>query len=403
MAARRKPFDQLAPCDKKNVDGAALLDAVTAVLKRHLVLPPGAAEMVALWVAFSHTIDAPQHEHNPRLLFESPVHGCGKTRALGMVKEMMQRPLMSSGISNASIYRAIDEHNCALLIDEADTQVSKNEEVKGILNSGHDRAGAVIVRQIPNKETGEHKTGIFSTWSPIVVGWNAEHVRVWKPLRSRSLIVAMKRKRNDEHVERLRPSDIDQLHVLGSRAVGWALNVVQLLPEDPPIPPTLNNRDADNWRPLFAVADAVGGEWAVRARNAALLMTTRARKTSEIGVELLRDIEYIFDHSNGADAMHSDTMCSKLNEFEDRPWPTYERGRQLSQGGLAALLEPFDIKPRMMRIGPVNRRGYELAFFEDAFARYLSGSPSQPATPQQASDPAVFRKTGAATGGATIS
>jgi hypothetical protein len=39
---------------------------------------------------------------------------------------------------------------------------------------------------------------------------------------------------------------------------------------DSAIPPALNDRDADNWRPLLALAALAGGAWPVRADDAAV-------------------------------------------------------------------------------------------------------------------------------------
>ncbi len=38
---------------------------------------------------------------------------------------------------------------------------------------------------------------------------------------------------------------------------------------DPEVPTGLHDRAVDNWRPLLALSEAVGGEWPTRARAAA--------------------------------------------------------------------------------------------------------------------------------------
>jgi predicted lipoprotein with Yx(FWY)xxD motif len=52
-------------------------------------------------------------------------------------------------------------------------------------------------------------------------------------------------------------------------------NFSKLIDPDPSIPAALNDRAADNWRPLIAIADLAGGEWPQLARQASL--TSRAR------------------------------------------------------------------------------------------------------------------------------
>jgi len=66
-----------------------------------------------------------------------------------------------SNISSAALYRVI-EKGPTLLVDEADFFLPDNEELRGVLNSGHTRATAFVLRV--NRETGEVER--FSTWAP---------------------------------------------------------------------------------------------------------------------------------------------------------------------------------------------------------------------------------------------
>src|SRR5215216_230119 len=57
------------------VDGAELLSAITAAVSRYMVMEPGAAECVALWVIHAHALDA--FGITPRLSITSPRPQCG--------------------------------------------------------------------------------------------------------------------------------------------------------------------------------------------------------------------------------------------------------------------------------------------------------------------------------------
>src|SRR5216110_3542449 len=46
------------------------------------------------------------------------------------------------------------------------------------------------------------------------------------------------------------------------------------------MPPTAHNRVADNWRPLFAIAHTVGGDWPALALEAYQHLTNRRPNTS---------------------------------------------------------------------------------------------------------------------------
>jgi hypothetical protein len=79
------------------VDGALLLDELSACFRRHLSLPEGAADAMALWVVFTWCLDL--FQHSPRLAFQSPVYGCGKTTAFEILKELVPNPLATSNIT----------------------------------------------------------------------------------------------------------------------------------------------------------------------------------------------------------------------------------------------------------------------------------------------------------------
>ena len=152
------------------------------------------------------------------------------------------------------------------------------------------------------------------------------------------------------------------------------------------MPDTLRGRAADNWRPLIAIADAIGGEWPERARNVAELFSA---KSAEIyGIMALQDIAIAFTEKS-VDRFPSLELTAILNECEDRPWPEYRDGKKLTQRQLAKLLEPFDIAPGTIRIdGPKpTAKGYYLSAFEDAFRRYLSpDTPFPSVTASQAAE-----------------
>jgi hypothetical protein len=84
----------------------------------------------------------------------------------------------------------------------------------------------------------------------------------------------MQRKKKSETVERLRRIDNDDFAMLRRQALRWCEdNLKTLSTADPAVPETLNDRAADNWRPLLAVADRAGSEWPKRARDAALVLS----------------------------------------------------------------------------------------------------------------------------------
>ena len=67
---------------------------------------------------------------------------------------------------------------------------------------------------------------------------------------------------------------------------------------NPTIPENLNDREQDNWEPLLAIADAVGGHWPETARRAAVELSQNEDDQSSIAIQLLSDIRQIFSEKD---------------------------------------------------------------------------------------------------------
>ncbi|MBM3566047.1 MAG: DUF3631 domain-containing protein, partial [Alphaproteobacteria bacterium] len=241
------------------VEGAALLSNMTAAIRRHVVMEEGAPEIVAFWVIYAHALDA--FGISPRLSITSPEKGCGKTTALDVVGRLVPRPLHVANISAAAIFRTIEAAQPTLLIDEGDTFLKDNDEIRGILNSGHRKSAAFVVRTVGD----DHEPRKFSTWAATAIAMIG---RLPDTLEVRSVPVRLRRRLDSETIESLRGDKASHLDVLGRMAARWALdNFEAIRAADPVMPDGIINRAADNWRPILAIADVAGGEWPERMRQ----------------------------------------------------------------------------------------------------------------------------------------
>jgi len=345
------------------VDGATLLDEIVATLLRFLSLPEHAAEAIALWCVFAHAHDS--FTTSPLLAFTSPAKRCGKTTALQITGEIVPRPLHAANVTPAAIFRSVDRLNPTLLVDEADTFLSGKDELRGVLNSGHSRRNARLIRTVGES----HEVKSFSTWAPKVVALIG---KLPETLEDRSVVVPMKRRARGERLERLRNDRLDELQHLARKAASWARSMEATLADaDPDVPDALDDRAADNWRPLLAIADKAGSGWPQRARKAALTLSAgRSEDAGNIQAQLLADIHGAFED---ADRLSSGALVETLRGLQDRPWADWSHGRGLTPNGLARLLSPFNIKPKDIRFGDHTLKGYERDAFDDPFARYLPG------------------------------
>jgi Protein of unknown function (DUF3631) len=325
-----------------------------------LALPPAALEAMALWVCFAHTFQA--HTVSPRLCLLSPVPECGKTTALTLLGHLCPNSLLLSNISPAAVYRYIeqvkDDYQPTLLLDEGGTYLEGSVAFLGILNSGHTKLGAKVMR-VGGKDQS-FRVEEFSTWTPIAIAKIGKLPSEWA---SRSLVVQMRRKRPDEYKDRLRERDVVELDALCQRVAQWAPEIINELSDpDPLIPEQLANRAADNWRPLFAIADVAGGDWPARARNAAVTLSECSDVSAPEAV--LAAVFVAFKHAK-TDRLSSERLCKMLGSGDD------EQFNNITQTRLSRQLKPFGITPRSIRVQNQVLRGYLLEQFEDAFARYL--------------------------------
>lgn len=343
------------------VNGAALLDRLAAFYARHVFLPPGAAEAMAAWAV--HTYCFALFRHSPRLAFTSPEKRCGKTTALDTTALVCCKPLPTANVTAAAVFRTIEAAGPTLLIDEADTFLRDNEQLRGVLNAGH-KAGGQVVRCVGD----DAEPRAFAVFGPAAI---AAIGRLPGTIADRAIVVRMKRATRAERPEPLRDAAEAEGAELGRCCARWvADHTARLRDADPALPAGFFNRAADNWRPLFAIAEAAGGGWPERLEKAAGTLAPDDTDAEGRGVRLLADVRTIFNDRKAAKLASVD-LCDTLAADATGPWADYKHGKPIGQGQLARSLKPFGIIPGTVRIGNATPKGYERAAFAEAWSRYL--------------------------------
>jgi putative DNA primase/helicase len=369
-----KALDLLEPEPwSETVDGATLLDEITATIGRFISSTAEVNQTVALWVLYSHCFEV--FDVSPLLAITSPVKRCGKSTLLDLLWALVPRPLSTSNITVSALFRTVEKYRPVLLIDEADSFIRDNEELRGVLNSGHRKGTAYVIRTTGD----EHEPQRFTTWCPKAVALIGA---LPDTLEDRALKLRLKRKPAIEEKERLRFDRLGEFEHLRRRAARWAADMKERLQTCDPILPSeiANDRARDNWRPLLAIADAAGADWPRLAREASRVEAGHEPDSEAPGILLLRDLHALFkDHER----MSSENIVSALIEIESRPWGEWKNGKPLSKIGLSNLLRLFGIKPLKWREQDETERGYVKEDFADVFARYIpSDSPQSPRSPE---------------------
>lgn len=345
------------------VQSAQLLTDIAVTVRRFIICQDETARAVALWAAMTWLMDVVQVA--PLAVITAPEKRCGKSQLLFLLGRLVHRPLTASNISSAALFRSMDAWRPTLLVDEADSFMRENEELRGLLNCGHTRDSAYIVRVVGEDHTPK-KFNVWGAKALAGIGHLAD------TLMDRSITLELRRKLPHEQVDRLRYAEPGLFDDLAAKLARFAEDYSEAVrTARPDLPANLNDRAQDNWEPLLAIADVAGGRWPEWGRAAALKLSGSNSPTESVGTELLSDIKEVFDNRR-TDRISTVDMISALCADDEAPWSTYNRGKPISPRQIAKRLHEYGIRSKTIRIGYETPKGFERDQFEEAFARYLS-------------------------------
>jgi Protein of unknown function (DUF3631) len=357
-------------------DGAGLLAEIHSFLGRFVAYPSDQAHIAhTLWIAHAHAMEA--WDSTPRIAFLSPEPSSGKTRALEVSELLVPNPVEAVNVSVAYLFRKVgsDEGAPTILYDEIDCVFGPkakkdNEEIRGLLNAGH-RRGAVAGRCVVHGKTVEpQEIPAYCAVALAGIGWLPD------TLMSRSIVIRMRRRSPNETIEPYRRRDqIEEGHELRDRLTGWAAAKSKILyASRPAMPVGIEDRNADVWEALFAIADAAGGDWPATARTAAVALVAAGREEEpSLGIRLLADLRIVFAKH---EALSTKSILTSLCAMEEAPWGDM-RGKPLDARGLALRLRQYGVKRKQIRQNDVTLKGYAKADLHDAWLRYLPASSAE--------------------------
>jgi Protein of unknown function (DUF3631) len=343
-----------------------LLDELAAFVRRFVVVSPAQAAAIALWIVHSHAFDAA--DASPYLAVTSPEKRSGKSRLFEVLEILVANPWKVITPTEAVVFRKIDGDRPTLLLDETDAIFGKKAEnhegLRALLNAGN-RRGTFVPRCVGTSQT----LVSFSVFCPKAIAGIGE---LPDTIADRAIPIRLKRKARTEHAERFRRRDVEaEAKRLYMDASAWAEHAVPALTDArPALPDELDDRAQDAWEPLLAIADLAGEKWSKQARAAALeLLNGTEGEEESAGVLLLADARRVFDEQN-VDRLSSAALVAALHEIEESQWAEWY-GKPITQTGIARLLKRYGVQPRKLRFGEETARGYERAWFEDEWERYL--------------------------------
>ena len=391
------------------INGGELADALVADLKEYVSLGSYYAEAIIGWVFHTYFLDL--EIITPRLFITAATKGSGKTTVLNWLKPIAYKGHYVSSYTGAYLDRTIEKHRPTFHMDEADTvmQGEKAEAIRNIINSGFDPEGTTGKCDGPKNEPRD-----FSTYCAMAIAGNG---LLNATILDRSIIIKMKKKHAGELVKKLRQkkrktevaeysSMLTRYAADNSEPLEKRMDELDEISETAPlIDEGLGNRYDDVWISLIALADLWGGRWPQKMRKAARHLCKEIPDEQDLHLQLLADINIIFQEMMSDDPnktyIYTKDLIEKLVAMEDRPWREFKRNNDpMNPNDLARLLKKIDpliVSQDIKRKGQ-NRKGFRWEQFEDEVKRLIRPPRgNQSATPLPTSVSAGYSQNGSAT------
>ena len=351
------------------VDGAALLDDLVTLLERYASLPNGGAVAGALWALYTWCFRA--FAVSPYLMVTAPERESGKSRVTELLSYMVPRAKPASDASAAAIIRGIERDGPTLLFDEAQHFLNRrpDDPIRGILLAGFTKRFATVERC----EGDAHEVRVFSTFCPKAMN-GRKLATIDDMLTSRSVVIPMMRARKP--LPELRADRDPVGGGIRRQCARWRDDHQSELREADPDVGARINRLADIWRPLFAVADAAGGEWPEKARAAADALTAAAGTFADgvtLGTMLLADVRAVFEAKGNPERIRSGELDDALRALSERPWESMPKtGKPITAQARGRMLVTYGVSAETLRFDDGrDAKGYRRAAFSDAWSSYL--------------------------------
>jgi len=339
------PEAAASPMPDADVDGAQALDDIDAFIRRYVVFPDDCCSVaVTLFAAHTHVVEC--FYVTPRLILDSAEPESGKTRVLELLALLCRNPKMTFNTTVAALYRRLLDKMLTVLLDEADAIWSAKagpqaEELRAFVNSGYKR-GATVDRCVG--DGAGMKVVEFPVFAPVAIAGIAGNMP--PTVTSRAVTIHMRRRAPGDRISPYEEQDVmPEAQQLRARLAGWTATIEGTLKAArPDMPEGVTDRKAEVWRALLAVADAAGGDWPKRAREACahFALGTAASDVS-LGVRLLADLKAIFGER---DRMTTVDILEKLTGMEEAPWGDMPRSHKpLDARGLSNLVKRYDVHP----------------------------------------------------------
>jgi len=363
-------FDETVEPWLEPVDGEELLNALVKLFRRFSVLEKHDYYLLALWTMETYLTDC--FKTLGILRVRSPEKRCGKSSLLDVLELVVLKPLLCVTVTPASLYRLIEAYHPTILIDEADSFGSQNDDLRAIVNAGYERG-----RRAPrtNPETGQ--VDLFDTFGCKLL---ASIGLLHETIEDRSLTIFMNRKLRNHEVEMVCDVEREVFRELKRKIQRWANDHrTEIKDCRHTRPKALFDRNWKIWRPLISIASAAGEGWVVQTISTALKKTREEESEASIRIEILWRLRELF-RERKADFLSTVEILRYLNADQEAEWSDWVTGikKGLTSHRLGRELAYFKVRSDKPRLSGGRQAGYWLKDLQPHFDAYLSSIPEPP-------------------------
>lgn len=376
-------------------DPAGLFRRICERIAHFIDLPedraPGTVATLALWSIFTYIY--PAWDATPYLYVGGPV-GSGKTRIFEVLQRLVFRPLPSSNLTAACLFRTLHDRGGSLLLDEAERLRSAHPDVQetlSILLAGYKR-GSKASRLEP---VGDSYMPVeFDVFGPKAVACIAG---LPPALASRCIPVMMFRADPDSPKPRRRidakPEDWqtlrDDLHVLAlEHGPVW----LDLAGRDDACP-AMSGRQFELWQPLLALAswiESAGAERLTQIVRDHALSTIAEKQDEEAPDQDVILLRILADEVRAGNAPTPSEILEKAKQEESemfKKWYATSVTRRFRQYDLPTATKSHGVRRfkgvSLDQLWRIQRNyGIDLGFLGDPYQTGTSPNvPRESATP----------------------
>lgn len=388
-----EPVKPLAPFQKdvkpaeKPQDLKAVVLELVDVYKRFIVFKDEKHQPFALALWTLATWFENYVNFAPYVLVTAPEKRCGKSQLLGLMAKLSKKPLEAGSMSAAVLFRVTEKYHPTIFIDEVDSFLERDEDLKGMIKCGIERGKALAWRMEKNANQQLEPMSYDCFAFKALSGIDAKNIS--DTITDRCITIELMRKLTAQVMPKVRDEKEELWTALNEKCARLALDYGEKLRNyrRPEMPKDLSDRDADKWRPLIALADLIDGDEGMKgplgklgayghfARATAVILSRDVDADEPQKIALLRNIrEVLNDESMTAgqriEYILSALLTERLNANDEWQWQEMRGGKGLTATKLAGLLRTFGVKPEKVR-QENNKSGYMTKDFEDPFYHYL--------------------------------